>query len=77
MYFALLLVRSSVPLSKVVAAAEALSAALASIEQLAAHESTSSLQLLADQRAKLMGLAEVRLDRANQTEIRDTIVRRS
>ncbi|CBJ27024.1 conserved unknown protein [Ectocarpus siliculosus] len=44
---------------KVVAAAESLSTALASIEQLAAHESTSSLQLLADQRAKLMGLAEI------------------
>jgi len=45
----------------VVAATESLSTALASIEQLAAHESTSSLQLLADQRTKLMGLAEVRV----------------
>lgn len=44
---------------KVVTAAEALSSALASTEQLAGHESTSSLQLLADQRAKLMGLTEV------------------
>lgn len=44
---------------QVVAATESLSAALAAIAQLAAHESTSSLQLLADQRTKLMGLAEV------------------
>ena len=47
-------------LVQVVAATESLSAALAAIAQLAAHESTSSLQLLADQRTKLMGLAEVR-----------------
>eukprot|EP00752_Nemacystus_decipiens_P018748 g16809.t1 len=44
---------------KVVAATESLSAALAAIAQLAAHESTSSLQLLPDQRTKLMGLAEI------------------
>lgn len=49
----------SVFFAQVVAAADALTAALSSIEQLAAHESTSSLQLLADQRTKLMGLAEV------------------
>lgn len=47
---------------QVVTAAEALSSALASTEQLASHESTSSLQLLADQRVKLMGLAEVCLE---------------
>lgn len=45
---------------QVVSAADALSTALVCTEQLAAQESTSSLQLLADQRAKLMGLTEVR-----------------
>eukprot|EP00903_Cladosiphon_okamuranus_P005971 g5895.t1 len=44
---------------KVVGATESLSGALSAIAQLAAHESTSSLQLLADQRTKLMGLAEI------------------
>lgn len=45
--------------AQVVAATEALSKALSSTEQLAAHESTSSLQLLPDQRDKLVALSEV------------------
>ena len=45
---------------QVVTATDELSKALSSTEQLAAHESTSSLQLLPDQRNKLVALAEVR-----------------
>ncbi|CAM9544046.1 unnamed protein product [Ascophyllum nodosum] len=44
---------------KVVTATDELSKALSSTEQLAAHESTSSLQLLPDQRNKLVALAEI------------------
>ncbi|CAM9894186.1 unnamed protein product, partial [Sphacelaria rigidula] len=50
---------ASQAVEQVVSASEALSSALATTEKLAKHESTSSLQLLADQRGKLVGLAEV------------------